>query len=100
MGGVFNDITRTVSNTVGGAPKAVAAPLEKEIKATYDKNTTDFAKANAETMAPDFTDQAVRARRMAQTLQLMSGRGRKQSFLGGDYGAETLGGGSMLGGAP
>lgn len=53
---------------------------------------------SSSTGVPDFTDEKVRARRMAQTNALMSGRGRKQSFLGGDYSAENLGGGSMLGG--
>lgn len=56
--------------------------------------------ASDSTGVPDLTDSRVRARRMAQTLSLMSGRGRKQSFLGGDYSADELGGGSMLGGAP
>jgi hypothetical protein len=33
--------------------------------------------------APDFTSMALKQRRAAQSLQLLSGRGRAQSFLGG-----------------
>lgn len=51
---------------------------------------------SSSTGVPDLTDQAARARRMSQTVQLLSGRGRKASFLNGDYGSSDLGGGGML----
>jgi hypothetical protein len=48
--------------------------------------------------APDATDAAVQAKKMQAALAIMSGRGRKQSFLGGAYDNSSLGGGSILGG--
>lgn len=47
--------------------------------------------------APDVTSQALQARKAAQALAILNGRGRKQSFLGGDY-ANPAQGGSILGG--
>lgn len=61
-----------------------------------DQGVESSKTVSASTGVPDLTDQVVRARRMAQTLQLMSGRGRKASFLNGDYGSSDLGGGGML----
>lgn len=48
--------------------------------------------------APDVTDTKVRARKYAQAMQLMSGRGRKETFMGAEGMGDYKVGRSMLGG--
>lgn len=79
-------------------PTSIAEPMGDAPKPTGSANNFGFSVLPPKD-SPDITDQAVRARRMAQALQLLSGRGRKQSFLGGNYDSDTLGAGSILGGS-
>jgi hypothetical protein len=105
MGGLN---TKPTSSQVAGTDqgKAVKAKIDAGQDLTYDdvliakQAGFDLNKKPTSKLSliPDLTDQAVQARKMAQATQLLSGNGRKQSFLGGDYSSSSLGGGSILGG--
>jgi hypothetical protein len=47
---------------------------------------------SSSTGVPDFADRAAQASKMSQALQSVSGRGRRQSMMNGEYGDSMLGG--------
>jgi uncharacterized protein YegP (UPF0339 family) len=49
-------------------------------------------KVSASTGVPDLTDKAAQARKMSQALSGISGRGRRQSMMNGEYDDSMLGG--------
>lgn len=70
---------------------SAAAYMQKYLQERDPKNPLGFSVAPPPN-APDFTDGALKQRRAAQSLMLLSGRGRRQAFLGQGYGPSALGG--------
>jgi hypothetical protein len=80
---------REASGAPAPTPSNSAAAYVQDQRDKRDpKNLLGFSVAPPPA-APDLTEQALKARRTSQMMQLLSGRGRRQAFMGG-YGPSAL----------